>query len=320
MSPRFLSFRRLFLLAAVLVVAGLSVGAASGMPFLCAGPYGGYLPCGGGYGGYGGYGPYQPYGPGHPTLPPVHFTQTPAAETTSHSAAFDWVPDFPPPGGTDYNYDCILDGQPVHDDGSGFECHPPKTLTVGTGSHTFSVAIAGAHGDNGPSATYHWTVTEPPPTDGGGGGGGPPSGGDTPPGGLPTPPPTGTTVPRDVLPPNVTLTFAGNVLSDLQHVLLSGFLPVTVSCDEPCTIDISAFIDSALAKRLGLISRQVAIGRGAKSLPRGGKATVNVKLSKKARKRLRRAKKVTVTLKAVVKDASGNKRTTTKKIVLKRKR
>ena len=301
--------KRIFVCAAVAVVAALAIGAAQGSAFfgLCGYGYPG-TPCPPPYSGYTGYGGGTTNPP-----PPVHFTQTPDSSTTSQSATFNWEPDAAPPKGTQFNYDCTLDGQAVHDSGSSFECHPPKTVSAGVGDHVFSVAVAGPHGSDGPAATYHWTVTQEQTqtttTS---------TGTETTP--VATPAGGGTPPPPDSTPPKVTLTFGGKVLTDLQALLLKGTLPVIVSCNEPCTIDITAFIDSATAKRLGLISRQVAVGKGHAALAKAGKATVRVKFTKKARKQMRKAKRIKMTLKVKVRDHSGNARTLTKKIVLKRKK
>jgi hypothetical protein len=312
------TIRRAFVAAALGVVAVLATGAGTGTAFtgLCH-VLGGYAPCSyspvyppTSY--YGGYGPYSGSG-GSTTPPPVHFTKTPDATADSHTASFDWAPDAPPPPGTAYNYDCLLDGNAVHDDGSAYECHPPKTFTVATGAHTFSVAVVGAHGADGPSATYHWTVVDQAGTSGGGGS--PSSGGGQQPGA--TTGPTATPATADTTPPNVTIKFAGKTLSDLQKILVQGFLRVTISCSEPCTIDITALLDGPAAKRLG-IARQVVVGRGQSALAKAGTTTVKVKLTKKARKRLRGAKSVVLTLKTVVHDKSDNTRTTSKRVVLKR--
>ena len=312
------SWRRAFAAFATVVLVALMVGAAQGSSVFfghsgtCPG-YGGYS----GYGGYGGYGcSYGGYSNPGP-LPGTHFTQTPPSTTTSRDATFAWEADSPPPAGTQWNYDCRLDGVAVHDPGSGFECHSPKSFSgLSVGAHEFRVAVAGKFPAQGPPAVYRWEIVEEQGGGGNGGGQGPP---ETTPAPVPAPPPgVGGGSGPDTIPPKVGLGFPRGALGDLAKILKDGYIPIVVSCDEPCSIDASALIQAALAKRLG-IARTVRIGRGKAILKKAGKVTVKVKLTKKARKKLKRAKKVKVTLKVVVRDLRGNTRSGSRTVTIKRK-
>lgn len=102
----------------------------------------------------------------------------------------------------------------------------------------------------------------------------------------------------------------------LQKVLKSGFLRVTVTCDEACAISLRADVTRKLGKRLGGV--KIAAGKG--SLRAGRKTTVKVKLTRKARRALRRSRSVAFTLKATATDAAGNSSKATRKARVRRGR
>ena len=125
-------------------------------------------------------------------------------------------------------------------------------------------------------------------------------------------------------------------------------LRVTVSCSEACTIaaqltqpaakkrarKTSMFASgSARAKpasvprsrgaRFGAprgprLARAVVIGRATGRLAAPGKTTIAIKLTKKAAKALKRARRVTATLTVTARDAAGNAGKVTRKVTAKR--
>jgi hypothetical protein len=102
----------------------------------------------------------------------------------------------------------------------------------------------------------------------------------------------------------------------LQKVVKSGFIPVTVTCDEACTIALRADVARKLRKPLG--GAKIASGKGRAQA--GKRATIKVKLTLKARKGLRRARAVAFTLTATATDAAGNTSSAKKKARVRRKR
>jgi hypothetical protein len=102
----------------------------------------------------------------------------------------------------------------------------------------------------------------------------------------------------------------------LQKVVKSGRVPLKVTCDEACTITLRADVTRKLGKKLGGV--KIAGGKG--TLKAGRKTTLKLKLTRKARKALRRQESVAFTLKATAADAAGNKATAKKKARIKRKR
>jgi hypothetical protein len=118
-----------------------------------------------------------------------------------------------------------------------------------------------------------------------------------------------------VKPPPLGLAIA--IAKTRLAALLSKGLPVTVSCSAPCTFSVSLTIDSKTAKALHL-SKVVALGTASASLTTAGKQTVVVKLTKKAKKALKKAKAVAISVKATGKDNAGNSSTLTRKVTVKR--
>lgn len=102
----------------------------------------------------------------------------------------------------------------------------------------------------------------------------------------------------------------------LQKVVRKGFIPVNVSCDETSTIALEALVARRPAKRLG--GKRIAKGSG--TCQAGRRAKVKAKLTRKARRGLRRRRSVAFTLNGTATDAAGNSGAVTKKAKLKRKR
>jgi hypothetical protein len=82
-----------------------------------------------------------------------------------------------------------------------------------------------------------------------------------------------------------------------------------VSCSEACKVDALLALDKRTGKRLGLGSRAANIvGRGSATLA-SGKGSVRVRLTSKARKKLKRVRSLKITLAMAATDAAGNQAT-----------
>ena len=120
---------------------------------------------------------------------------------------------------------------------------------------------------------------------------------------------------KDTQAPSLTATIGKGRLGD---VLKKG-LPAGGTCSEACTVKAQLMIDAKTAKKLKLGKKAVAIGAGSGAAPNGGKFTVPVKLTAKAKKALKRAKSVKATLIVTGTDAAGNASAPVKKpVTLKR--
>lgn len=120
--------------------------------------------------------------------------------------------------------------------------------------------------------------------------------------------------PPDKTAPHVRLKFKR--VQKLRAVLAHG-LKGSASCDEPCRTTFQVVLTGKVAKRFH-IARTVGIGKKSVSLAPGVQKKVTIKLGKRARKRLRRARRVPIALKVSAKDAAGNVRRETLNFVLKR--
>jgi hypothetical protein len=98
-------------------------------------------------------------------------------------------------------------------------------------------------------------------------------------------------------------------------VLAKG-LALTASCSEPCTLKLQLVVDKKTANKLKLGKKPTVIGKLTRSV--SGTAKLKVKLTGKAKKRLKRAKSVKLTVEAIATDAAGNATTKTAKVTLKR--
>ena len=103
---------------------------------------------------------------------------------------------------------------------------------------------------------------------------------------------------------------------------LSKGLKVTVECNEPCSASLTATLDAKTAKKVKLLSRRsraktVKVASG--TLRTGpGKRTATLKFTRKAKKLLKRQKRLKLALSAALADASGNKASGKLRVVLKR--
>ena len=101
----------------------------------------------------------------------------------------------------------------------------------------------------------------------------------------------------------------------LKAVLAKG-LAVTASCSEPCTLKLQLVIDKKTAKKLKLGKKPTVIGTLTRSL--AGSAKLKIKLTGKAKKRLKKAKSVKLSVRAVATDPAGNAAAVVKTVTLKR--
>jgi hypothetical protein len=159
-----------------------------------------------------------------------------------------------------------------------------KALTLATGENTITAVATDAAG-NSTTATSKVTFT---------------------PKAAPLPAP-------DKTPPVVALAIAKTKLK----ALLAKGLPVTVSCSEACKFVLSLVVDAKTAKKLHL-SRVVTVGRANGTLTTAGKKKVVVKLTKKAKKKIAKAKKVVITVKTTATDTAGNRASKSKRVTIKR--
>jgi hypothetical protein len=128
----------------------------------------------------------------------------------------------------------------------------------------------------------------------------------------------GAVAPPD-LPPEVTLFFSRSYrIAVVRRRGMRG----RARCNEACTISFRLLMARRTARRLGIVSqgrRPVTIGRGRLALASAGTGRVTVRLTRKAKSRLRRARRVSVFLRATATDVARNSRTApTKRITLRR--
>ena len=89
----------------------------------------------------------------------------------------------------------------------------------------------------------------------------------------------------------------------LKAVLKKG-LAVRATSNEHCTLSIQLIVDKATAKKLKLGKKATVIGRLTSSF--NGSAQLKVKLTAKAKKALKKARSVKVSVRAVATDDAGN--------------
>lgn len=128
----------------------------------------------------------------------------------------------------------------------------------------------------------------------------------------PVAPPAPSTIRVDATTPQVSVSVARG--QTLRRVI-SGGVRSRVRCSEACRISTRALVDARTARRLKLTP---IVGRGMTGLPAAGGKTVAVKLTSAAKRRLARARLVTLTLRTLGVDRAGNARTVTSRVKLKR--
>jgi Ca2+-binding RTX toxin-like protein len=124
--------------------------------------------------------------------------------------------------------------------------------------------------------------------------------------------------PRDLTPPSAVLRVGAR--GRISTVLSRG-LAVPVVCGEACGISVAVVLDRPTALRLGLAGRSgptiLTLGSARRTLP--GSSTVLVRLSRKARLALRRARRpVPLTVQALVSDGAGNGTLLQRRVTLRR--
>jgi hypothetical protein len=181
----------------------------------------------------------------------------------------------------------------------------PATVTV-----TVQAPVVDGGGDGGDGGSGD---------SGAGSGAGSGTGGGSTPGDQPpaSPPPSGGPPPaggsaNQPLAPGMTL---GSIPKQkLANVLKKGFA-FNVSCSSSCTVVAKLLLASKLAKKLKLAAADIALGTGKQSLGGGSKKLV-VKLSAKARKRLKNVRSIKLKLLLTATTPSGGKQSLTKTLTL----
>lgn len=120
---------------------------------------------------------------------------------------------------------------------------------------------------------------------------------------------------RDLTPP---ATHLFPVRRSLALALRRRGLRVRFGCSEACTIAASAGVDRRTGRRAGLRGRGRTIGRGFSAMTKAGSKKFTIKLSRRARRKLAKVRRVRVNLRFKVRDAAGNRRTVNHKITLRR--
>jgi hypothetical protein len=101
----------------------------------------------------------------------------------------------------------------------------------------------------------------------------------------------------------------------LKKVAKSGKLVVEVTCGAPCDVDVTAIADKKTASKYKTGKK---LGSGSERSDAGGTFEVDLKLTRKAKKGLKKAKKAKASLKAEITEDGGQTETLTQKVTLKR--
>jgi subtilisin-like proprotein convertase family protein len=116
--------------------------------------------------------------------------------------------------------------------------------------------------------------------------------------------------------PRLAVTLARMRRQKLGAALKHG-LRLRVTLNAAATIRASASLSSALARRFGLISRSVVVARGTKK-GKAGSNTVVVKFSRKAKTKLKHARRLKLRVAVSAADASGARSAASRSVTLKR--
>jgi hypothetical protein len=124
------------------------------------------------------------------------------------------------------------------------------------------------------------------------------------PGGLPQPQPNppGDT-PKPPVPESLATVAAPTGVK--RAALLKSGVKVPVECRRACRVGLELVVDAKSAKRYKLGKKAAVVGKAAKTFAAAGKSTVTVKLAAKARRKLRRAKRITLTLRSTATEAGA---------------
>jgi subtilisin family serine protease len=123
---------------------------------------------------------------------------------------------------------------------------------------------------------------------------------------------------RDTTPPRVSLRIASR--QKLRRVLRRG-LRLRVVCFEPCELRAEAVLRSIQrrTRRAVRSARALLVGRSSARMATAGRKVLVVKLRKRVKKRLRAARKATLSLRVTASDPAGNALTVKRKVRLKRR-
>ena len=182
--------------------------------------------------------------------------------------------------------------------------YTPQAGYVGSDSVTYRAMDASAASNAG---TLTINVTRPATTPGGGGSTAPPP--------VITPPPP---PPPDTTPPTLAVRTPQATVG-LARALQRG-VPVTLTAGEGGRATIQLRLSKRDARRLGVdrrARRAVTVGRLSRTLT-AGETKVSVKLTRKARQRLARVRRVKLKLVVRIVDAAGNARSVTRTVTLRR--
>ena len=133
------------------------------------------------------------------------------------------------------------------------------------------------------------------------------------------PQPTPQRQPPDVTAPTLDLLTSSSMS---LRTALRGGIRFTAATDEAGRLVVRVFVDRRTARRLGIkknATRRVVVGSLTRDITTG-ETVVRVKLSRKARSRLKRAARVKLQIVVRITDSSGNVGTNTFRITLQRKR
>jgi Tol biopolymer transport system component len=118
----------------------------------------------------------------------------------------------------------------------------------------------------------------------------------------------------DLTAPLLTVTLKKT--ASLRTTVKSG-LPLKGGCSEACKLSALLVIDRRAAKRLGLVkSASYTLGKGKATLAAPGSRKLTIKLTRKAKSKLRKARKVVATVQVTATDGSGNSRKAKKRVTL----
>jgi hypothetical protein len=107
--------------------------------------------------------------------------------------------------------------------------------------------------------------------------------------------------------------------ASLSRLLRRG-LRIRLRVGEPSVVRVRLVLSRRVARRLGIASRAVAVGRGKKRARRAGTLHVRVRLTRAGKKALRRKRSVLTTLRLSATDARGNSSRARKRIRFRRAR
>jgi len=118
----------------------------------------------------------------------------------------------------------------------------------------------------------------------------------------------------DRTPPRIRLS---RISRSLRRALRSG-LAVRARCSEACVMAASLSVSRSSGRRLGLRGKRRTLGAAFRSVTRAGSRRLVIKLTRTARRKLRRARRVRVTFRFAAADAARNVRQVQRTLVLRR--